>query len=748
MGLSKARSGYSAPVSKTSKLECKAKGMLVEKFEFDYMDHPTIAPFKDVDYDANNGRLLGFVAGALQVEAPPSSNPCHFTNCTSTKVDAPLSQSMASALQVDAPLTQYMAGAMQVEAPLNSNPRKSMAGALQVDTPLTQSLAGAMQVEAPLNSNPRSMAGALQVEAPLNSSPCHSTNGASMVSERVYGSFRFRNVSRMGNAMQNGGNPSQSEQNGQCKMDMEYGPHGNSETGYNNGNNEKRKSWGETLFPGGSSDLSVNGRDTSEMAAGGGLLGPIEGDKPPAGANTSKEGNILGSGMAGKGYVHHYTDIPTTTNLEMANGPPVKSWKSLVSIPVKSGSPLQFYRPHCANGKLVAKPPTEAVNEGIDMWKGCLVGQFLDKRLPFPVVRSLVNRLWGKREMPDISTTGNGLFFFRFKDPEARDWVMNAGPWHLAGRPFILRAWKPGMDMLNIQLSSIPIWVRFYNIPLEYWTSTCLGHITSTVGIPLHLDPLTENQTKLSFARICVEVGVDCEFPTSVLLDRGNGNYSTIKIEYPWAPQCCTECKLFGYNLVNCPVKKGPSNGQVSTISRNSKHEDVIRKDNHDAGEGLKLAADTSSVDRFAINPTVTQTEVGVRMDVEETKLTSEDNDPPKLHGNTFACLAQSEEADPSEEEGPLNEPNPNTNFPGNTIECLAQREEEGSTDVVKNLDVSADFSDTSPTLHTFKHEKRIDELDFTPVPLSKKKLKKLKKQSQIAKQASDRGGSNLMSNG
>ena len=311
-----------------------------------------------------------------------------------------------------------------------------------------------------------------------------------------------------------------------------------------------------------------------------------------------------------------------------------------------------------------------------------------------------------------------------------------------------LRAWKPGMDMLNIKLSSIPIWVRFYNIPLEYWTSTCLGHIASTVGIPLHLDPLTENQTKLSFARICVEVGVDCEFPTSVLLDRGNGNYSTIKIEYPWAPQCCTECKLFGHNMVNCPVKKGPSNGQVSTIYGNSKHEAVIRKDNHDAGEGLKLAVDTSSVDRFAINPTVTHTEVGVRMDVEETKLTSEDNDPPKLHGNTFACLAQSEEADPSEEEGPLNEPNPNTNFPGNTIECLAQSEEEGSTDVAKNLDVSADFSDTSPTLHTFKHVKRIDELDFTPVPLSKKKLKKLKKQSQIAKQASDRGESNLMSNG
>ena len=245
-------------------------------------------------------------------------------------------------------------------------------------------------------------------------------------------------------------------------------------------------------------------------------------------------------------------------NVGAREGVPVQSWSSLFSMPVKTGGPLQFYKPHRVDGKMVVRPPVEVVNEGIDLWKGCLVGQFLDKRLPFPVVRSLVNRLWGKKEMPDISTTENGLFFFRFRDPEARDWVMDNGPWNLAGRPFILRAWKPGMDMLNIQLSTVPIWVKFYNIPLEYWTSTGLGYIASTVGIPLHLDALTENQTKLSFARICIEVGVDCEFPKSVLLDRGNGNLSTIRIVYPWAPQCCPVCRRFGHNLENCQVHKGP----------------------------------------------------------------------------------------------------------------------------------------------------------------------------------------------
>ena len=71
----------------------------------------------------------------------------------------------------------------------------------------------------------------------------------------------------------------------------------------------------------------------------------------------------------------------------------------------------------------------------------------------------------------------------------------------------------------------------------------------------------------------------------------------------------------------------------------------------------------------------------------------------------------------------------------GNTFECLVQLEEECLSEVDKNVEESrldpnacAEFSDTSPTFDTFKPVNRIGELDFTPVTLSKKKLKKLKK--------------------
>ena len=342
----------------------------------------------------------------------------------------------------------------------------------------------------------------------------------------------------------------------------------------------------------------------------------------------------------------------------------------------------------------------------------------------------------GQEEDACISTTENGLYFFRFRDPDARDWVMEYGPWHLTGRPFILCAWQPYMDMLNIQLTSIPIWVKFYNIPLEYWTNTSLGCISSVAGNPLHLDSLTENQSKLSFARICIEVGVDCEFPKSILLDMGNGKYSTIRIEYPWAPQCCSNCKLFGYNLVHYHIVKGQNSKHDTTKSGNSVNEDgeeiimaYARKASLVMGAGSRkdstgvtlVNATDSVVDSIADGRGATKLTVTCTGEVNGANTGVDDH--PKLQGNTFECLAQSEEECPSE---------------------VANNSDTSRS----NPNISADFSDTSPTFETFKHIKRIDELDYTPVPLSKTKLKKLKKRKKVSKQAPVVRGSIHYSNG
>ena len=330
------------------------------------------------------------------------------------------------------------------------------------------------------------------------------------------------------------------------------------------------------------------------------------------------------------------------------------------------------------------------------------------------MVRSFVERLWGKHEIPEISITDNGLYIFRFRDLVARDWVLENGPWYMAGRPIIIRFWKPGMEMLNVRITSLPIWVKFFNIPLEYWTVTSLGYIASAVGIPLHLDTLTENHSRLSFARICIEVDVNCTFPT-------------IRIEYPWVPQNCTHCKTFGHSLAKCQgVKDWVDTRKTSGLDHMHDQGFVDNAESSPVSKAVKAAEGMDS-------PITTPGKAGnVKVNDIQGRLT----------GNTFECLSICDDAsilevavdrtitDMSE-----------TNVP-NVVSTLSGV---GSLDSSKlDLPNIADFSDTSPVCETFKHIKRIDELDY--LSMSKKKLNKLRKRDHATKSTNLRGSADATS--
>ena len=90
-------------------------------------------------------------------------------------------------------------------------------------------------------------------------------------------------------------------------------------------------------------------------------------------------------------------------------------------------------------------------------------------------------------------------------------------------------------------MRKIPVWVKFYSIPTEYWTLTGLSYITSAVGKPLYMDKLTKEGSRATFSRICVEV--DASEPLLDAFDlimEGDSEEDSEKIEikvvYQWKP--------------------------------------------------------------------------------------------------------------------------------------------------------------------------------------------------------------------
>ncbi|KAI8573288.1 hypothetical protein RHMOL_Rhmol01G0266700 [Rhododendron molle] len=187
------------------------------------------------------------------------------------------------------------------------------------------------------------------------------------------------------------------------------------------------------------------------------------------------------------------------TPKEATGGPSFQhppSWSAVVAQ--NSGSSrmkLSYHHPQVKEAKLVVCPPAEVIEAGVAQWSNCLVGYFLDKKLPYIGVQNIASRIWKKS---------------------------------------------------GIQ--------KFYKGPLVLWNEGGLSHLASAVGVPLYANDLTESHRRLSYAKICVEADVRSELPDTVDVEC-MGEQVTVGVKYPWKPVKCLECHLFGHNADHCGSK-------------------------------------------------------------------------------------------------------------------------------------------------------------------------------------------------
>jgi hypothetical protein len=233
----------------------------------------------------------------------------------------------------------------------------------------------------------------------------------------------------------------------------------------------------------------------------------------------------------------------------------LKDWRGLFKTDGSMGN-LQYFEPVKVGGKICVSPPEEAIEEGISKWCSSLVGQFMDKSLPYCLVKKAVSLMWKQHGEIEVFSLDNGMFIFRFQDEATCDEILESNLWHVSNKPLILRKWRPGMQVLKLTLTSVPVRVKFIHLPMEFWNPTCLSYVTSGVGKPLYADKVTEEQKRLGFARVLVEIDINSQCPKEIVICRGNGDTVNIGVEYPWLPPKCSTCGGFGHAAYACAKKE------------------------------------------------------------------------------------------------------------------------------------------------------------------------------------------------
>ena len=100
-----------------------------------------------------------------------------------------------------------------------------------------------------------------------------------------------------------------------------------------------------------------------------------------------------------------------------------------------------------------------------------LYGFFVGKKLAFPTVNHFCFKMWKIFGLKDIMVNDEGFFFFKFDSKEGMMNVIEGGPWLINNVPLFIQRWRPGLVLSKPQINSVPVWVKVFNVPLEYWNS-------------------------------------------------------------------------------------------------------------------------------------------------------------------------------------------------------------------------------------------------------------------------------------
>ncbi|PKA46598.1 Uncharacterized protein AXF42_Ash019339 [Apostasia shenzhenica] len=186
-----------------------------------------------------------------------------------------------------------------------------------------------------------------------------------------------------------------------------------------------------------------------------------------------------------------------------------------------------------------------------------LVGKLFGRRLPFHFLAAELHKRWGHYDGFKVLDAGKDCFICQFKNDADRDAIIRSGPWTVAGQILGLDVWSLDFNASSSVGTSTPIWVRLPELPLYCWGKENLARISSDIGAPLWLDPVTANMDKIAFARVCVRVNLVQPLKPGVWIDGPKGKFFQ-RVEYEGITVICFKCGVVGHRDTSCPLQ-GPT---------------------------------------------------------------------------------------------------------------------------------------------------------------------------------------------
>nr|XP_023891501.1 uncharacterized protein LOC112003522 [Quercus suber]POE61883.1 uncharacterized protein CFP56_78342 [Quercus suber] len=187
-----------------------------------------------------------------------------------------------------------------------------------------------------------------------------------------------------------------------------------------------------------------------------------------------------------------------------------------------------------------------------------LIVKVYARTVGFNLLHARIHSLWRPVGRLDCVGLGYDFFLIRFAEKEDYEAVLKKGPWFIGEHFLSIRPWEPYFKPSTANVSSVVVWIRLNELPIEFYNAEALFHIEKAIGNVLRVDTHTASETRGRFARLCVQVDVDKPLIDTVLIGRFEQT-----VTYEGIHRMCFSCGRMGHRQESCPYTVRNGNDQV-----------------------------------------------------------------------------------------------------------------------------------------------------------------------------------------
>nr|POE54626.1 hypothetical protein CFP56_53197 [Quercus suber] len=133
-------------------------------------------------------------------------------------------------------------------------------------------------------------------------------------------------------------------------------------------------------------------------------------------------------------------------------------------------------------GLLAIKIPRELKQRIRKPWASAFIVKVYGRSVGLNFIQARLLALWKPAGRLDCEDLGHGFFLTRLSLGEDYENVLRKGPWFIGDHFLSIRPWEPDFKPALASVSSIAVWIRLNELPIEYYNAEALQLIVKAIG--------------------------------------------------------------------------------------------------------------------------------------------------------------------------------------------------------------------------------------------------------------------------